>query len=417
MNRRPSLGLRLLTTAGITTVAIAGVVVATSPSSPPESTSRDDAATVGDVAARGAASPPAVTRTSGDSRISIPQSPEVGAASAALRDCAKSLPSGAGDGSMISCTAIDELPDGTMVTMRCWQDGEIPRPENGAAFTVPGWDSPRWFLVTSHGGRHPGWNGYVYSGNIPVDQQVRTPNCFDLPGDPYPIGDPHWQYEVEFAVVGTCTTDGGVLRSASAHFTPGATYQMTVTGPHGQPVPVSPRPPVNTDGTVTFEWDCRGDQPGIYTVTVRDNMTYREVRDAHFVVGNPPPPPTTDASPPPTTGAVTVTVLNQVTNGPTQMRDDKPTYLSTVPRGHCKDNGCALPETDMTRGTRLDVVCQTTGEELTNGERNNPRDDSNPGLATSDVWYKGRWPDGREGYISVVWLAPSDRDGRGLPSC
>ncbi|AWT46834.1 hypothetical protein DMT42_34250 [Streptomyces actuosus] len=62
-------------------------------------------------------------------------------------------------------------------------------------------------------------------------------------------------------------------------------------------------------------------------------------------------------------------------------------------------------------------MCQVIGDEITNGWDGDDRDDHNPGLATSSLWYKLRADDGRTGYLSVVWLASGDRDGRGLPSC
>ncbi|MFT7837427.1 hypothetical protein Q5530_14875 [Saccharothrix sp. BKS2] len=362
-----------------------------------------------------------VTRTSGDSRVVIPKSPEVTAPAAALRSCARQLPSGAGDGSVITCGVLDELPDGTMVTMRCYEDGTVPRREDGSPFTLPGWDSPRWFLVTSRGGRHPGRHGYVYSGNIPVDQQVRTPVCDDAHLG-YEIGDPNAHLDLEFAVVGSCTSDGGVLRARSAHFSAGKPYSLRVAGPDGAPVPVSDRPPVGDDGSVDFAWDCRGDRPGVYTAVIRDEATAREVRDVHFVVGNPvraePPAPTTpDPTPPPVEPDVVVTVLNQVTDGPTRMEDDTPAYLSTEKRGSCRRHGCVVENTEVGRGARLVALCRTTGEELTNGNDQDPADDTNPGRVVSEVWYEVRSPAGARGYISVVWLVPADRDRHDLREC
>lgn len=112
-----------------------------------------------------------------------------------------------------------------------------------------------------------------------------------------------------------------------------------------------------------------------------------------------------------------VVVYNKVTNGPTQMREDVPAYLSTVPRNYCKRDGCALPGTDMVTGHRIVAICQTTGARTTNGWDANPSDDSNPGLFESTRWYLMRWPDGRTGYLSEVWVAPEHRGGLGLRTC
>jgi murein DD-endopeptidase MepM/ murein hydrolase activator NlpD len=122
----------------------------------------------------------------------------------------------------------------------------------------------------------------------------------------------------------------------------------------------------------------------------------------------PPPPPTKDA----------LKVHNKVTNGPTEMREDSPAYLSTVPRTFCKRDGCAIDGTDRsTGGTYHPVVCQTTGDRTTNGEDQNTRDDQNPGLHSSRMWYGIDLGAGRRGFISEVWVEPSQRGGLGLPQC
>lgn len=134
----------------------------------------------------------------------------------------------------------------------------------------------------------------------------------------------------------------------------------------------------------------------------------------------PPPGPGGQAPPPPGPAPPServVVVLNQVTNGPTQMREDVPAYLSTVPRNYCKRDGCALGGTDMGTGAYLTAVCQTGGVRTTNGWDANPSDDGNPGLFESTRWYLIRWGDGRAGYLSEVWLYPQFRGGLGLPGC
>jgi hypothetical protein len=113
----------------------------------------------------------------------------------------------------------------------------------------------------------------------------------------------------------------------------------------------------------------------------------------------------------------TIVVDNRVTNGPTQMREDTPAYLSTVTRNFCKRDGCALPGTDMGSGAAITAECTTFGSRTTNGQDNSSIDDGNPGLYSSTRWYGVRWGDGRFGYISEVWIRSDFRGGLGLRGC
>ena len=114
----------------------------------------------------------------------------------------------------------------------------------------------------------------------------------------------------------------------------------------------------------------------------------------------------------------TLTIYNLVTNGADQMQEDPhPVYLSAVARNFCKRDGCALAGTDMHSGAKVQAVCQTQGASTTNGDETSPLDDRNPGLYRSTLWYGVRWPDGRLGFISEVWVAATERGGRGLPRC
>jgi serine/threonine protein kinase len=112
----------------------------------------------------------------------------------------------------------------------------------------------------------------------------------------------------------------------------------------------------------------------------------------------------------------TAVVDNKVTSG-LEMREDKPAYLSTRPANFCKRDGCALPNTDMSTGAKVTLVCQTIGPRDTNGDDSSPGDDKNLELFESRLWYGVRWPDGRFGFLSDVWLAPDFRGGLGLPLC
>jgi Protein kinase domain len=112
-----------------------------------------------------------------------------------------------------------------------------------------------------------------------------------------------------------------------------------------------------------------------------------------------------------------VTVYNKVTNGALTMREDVPAYLSTKAQNFCALEGCEIPGTDMGTGTQLTATCQTEAETTTNGDNNNDVDLHNPGRFTSNLWYGITLPDKAFGYLSVVWLAPGDRSGFGLPPC
>ncbi|MDX6287624.1 MAG: hypothetical protein QOG53_3109 [Frankiales bacterium] len=134
-------------------------------------------------------------------------------------------------------------------------------------------------------------------------------------------------------------------------------------------------------------------------------------------VGAPSPGPGRTSPPASPTSGIVVTVYNKVTDGPSAMREDTPAYLSSSTHNYCKQNGCALSGTDLVTGDKLRVVCQTSGDRTTNGQDGSSADDSNPGLYESTRWYGARWTDGRFGYISEVWISPSQRGGLGLPAC
>jgi hypothetical protein len=111
-----------------------------------------------------------------------------------------------------------------------------------------------------------------------------------------------------------------------------------------------------------------------------------------------------------------VDVDNRVTNGRMVMQeDDVPAYLSTVAENHCA-NWCHVPGSDLRTGDRLGLVCQTVGQPTTNGNRQSPVDDANPALYESHLWYYAV-VDGKEGYISEVWISGDRRGGLGLPLC
>lgn len=127
----------------------------------------------------------------------------------------------------------------------------------------------------------------------------------------------------------------------------------------------------------------------------------------------PPPPP-----PPPAPRKV-LTVDNRVTNGATEMREDStPARLTTKPWVYCGSRGCNIAGTERVSGQTYDAaVCQSQGEQTTNGDDTSSVDDHNPGLYTSTLYYGVRLSDGTFGYVSEVWIRSADRGGLGLPAC
>jgi len=124
------------------------------------------------------------------------------------------------------------------------------------------------------------------------------------------------------------------------------------------------------------------------------------------------------ASDPPPPGATTLTVSNKVTNGPSAMREDTPAYLSTARQNYCRRDGCSIAGTERASGgTYSPAVCQTQGARTTNGNDGDASDDGNPGLFSSTRWYGIRIRPEAIGYISEVWIDPSQRGGLGLANC
>ncbi|MGC4864734.1 hypothetical protein ACLQ3B_04770 [Micromonospora sp. DT53] len=113
-----------------------------------------------------------------------------------------------------------------------------------------------------------------------------------------------------------------------------------------------------------------------------------------------------------------IEVRNEVTNGPIDTReDDVPAFLSTRPQPNCRPGDCRIAGTDLTTGMRITATCHTAGPRMTNGEDASEIDDRNPGLSTSSLWYKAQTADGKEGFISEVYIRPEDRGGLGLLRC
>jgi hypothetical protein len=116
---------------------------------------------------------------------------------------------------------------------------------------------------------------------------------------------------------------------------------------------------------------------------------------------------------------VLVTVLNVVTNGPRDVRQDRtPLLLSTRLIPFCGLHHCLIQGTARHLGQTYDgAVCQARGVRTTNGNDHSHGDDRNPQLRSSTRYLGIRLFDDTFGYTSVVWLAPEAQGGLGLPTC
>ncbi len=132
----------------------------------------------------------------------------------------------------------------------------------------------------------------------------------------------------------------------------------------------------------------------------------------HKPAGSSTPPPSTEAKP------ALALVQNKIAAGPSALIEDgTPAYLSTRTLPYCARQGCKVAGTDMHSGALLPVTCQVVGARMTNYNLDSPVVGKNPNRADSARWYRGVFPDGRSGYLSEVYLAPSSRGGLGLPTC
>ncbi|MGW7466349.1 hypothetical protein ACWGJT_16990 [Streptomyces xantholiticus] len=377
-----------------------------------------------------------------------PQDTKDGAASVMLRSCPQAgadKPVGQNPWGL-NCLVLEQLADGTTVTMNCWVSTTPP----------PGEKSAKWFKVTVTSGDHAGKEGWVWS-DLVRNQTPDTPRCASVGHENDPAAPP--PEPLRFEVTGTCTSNGGELSNRSSGFTPGEEYSVSAARPDGSFYRLGKDTgTVGADGSVTWKWPCKGDAPGTYSTELVDLGTGRAV-EASFTIGAPPEGPAegtantggtggaegganaggtggggsstggtaaaggsgasggSAAAPPQQPRSERITVFNKVTDGRTGMREDTPAYLSTVTENFCASRGCALSGTEVVTGDRLTATCHTQGARTTNGHDKDSADDTNEGLAESRLWYGVRWSDGRFGYISAVWIDPGQRGGLGLPSC
>ncbi|NED35600.1 helix-turn-helix transcriptional regulator [Streptomyces sp. SID8499] len=114
----------------------------------------------------------------------------------------------------------------------------------------------------------------------------------------------------------------------------------------------------------------------------------------------------------------TVVIQNKVAIGPSSLLEDTtPLYMSSRTISHCARRGCELSGTTMWSGAKVVVSCWAHGERLTNEDLTSSGIARNPHGATSDLWFYGKWSDGRGGYVAQVYVAPAFRGTLGLREC
>ncbi|MEU4366044.1 hypothetical protein [Micromonospora chersina] len=313
---------------------------------------------------------------------------------------------------------IDELPAGTAVLMKCYEDGQAPRDGN----------SRRWFWVVEApaGSPHPGVAGYVWSDL--VWDPIRVPRCDASTTKPTsPL-----RNSAVSLTRGAPARAGYYYSVRLAKFPPGWHATVYCMDASDEFAFHSFELVVGADGTAGRDNGCYSGVPGAHRVSVWD------IESASVTWSTSAPPRATGApslpadaraqqpgrsatpdmpEPAPTPVTRVVTVRNLVTNGANAMREDKPAYLSTRTEPLCRPRGCALPGTEMSSGDHVVATCQVRGTTITNGQNDSSVDDGNPGLFSSDLWYGIQWSDGRTGFLSEVWIQHDDRGGLDLPSC
>ena len=71
----------------------------------------------------------------------------------------------------------------------------------------------------------------------------------------------------------------------------------------------------------------------------------------------------------------------------------------------------------MWSGAPLEATCTVHGTEMTNENTHSPGIAHNKNGILSALWYRCILPNGKSGYISEVYIAPTYRGGLGLPAC
>lgn len=110
-------------------------------------------------------------------------------------------------------------------------------------------------------------------------------NSVPVSADTTPTKQPSSQAPVRkkliFKIIGTCTTQGGILTSRASGFVPNGEYRTTATYPDGTAYPeeliANPGKASQTGSTPNWKWPCAGDPPGKYKITIKDIATNRSI--------------------------------------------------------------------------------------------------------------------------------------------
>jgi len=315
------------------------------------------------------------------------------------------------------CGVTDHLQDGTQVTMRCWVDSSPPPDDSHT--------SPRWFYVNEVNGPHPGYSGYIYS--VLVLHQVSTPMCTQPIISHYQ--DPVYQppRPLQFRVVGSCTSAGGTLTSASSNFTPGAQFEVSAIYPDGSPYPLAAiAGTVNTDGSVPWTWPCAGDPPGTYhtdLVDLSDGMDTGEVPFTIEPAQGTSLPASAPSAPQSAPGPSSPTAAAPLDADATPAFGTCPSNPPPSSEKYCGgwSSSCSSPSFSQSgcpnlvhQGALVHPVCWVTGQMI----YNNYSADA-PGASwtlKSDIWIKvADYPS--DPWMNELWFDPDNTASDGLPAC
>ena len=99
--------------------------------------------------------------------------------------------------------------------------------------------------------------------------------------------------------------------------------------------------------------------------------------------------------------------------------DGGPVYLSAAPTQRCEQPDCAVSGKALQPGAYIAVACYTNGDVIRESTAEPPADNYGRDRKRyrSSVWFGAQEFNGQWGYLSVVDIAPPDRDGLGLPLC
>jgi|GEM_PF-3075294 len=178
--------------------------------------------------------------------------------------------------------------------------------------------------------------------------------------------------------------------------------------------PTQPPEPATTIDDDTEPPRSRTSRRHIYWIATASQIPLIAILVAYLVGQDGGDQGQVEAQPP----SATITVHNKVAIGASVLIEDStPAYLSTRPVGRCTSRGCRIAETDMWSGAQIVARCWVRGETLTNQDLTSPDIDKNEGGVTSDLWYEIILHTGTVGYLSEVYVSPSNRGGMDLPEC